>query len=231
MEGTGSGVLLGHDVRSGADVERPDALRPRGLTVIGKTGTGKSTLLEQLLVEDLRRGTAAVVIDPHGRLANRVLSLAPPGADDRLILLEPWPDRPFRLNLLDCPDPGNATALDRTVDHAVEVFKKLFDRGEDYQPRLERDLDAAIRTVIPNRGTLLDVLRLFSDPELRARYRAVVSDEAVSEYWDYFERLGREAERARRWKPRSTGSIGCSPRGSSATWSTPPPRPCPSTRC
>lgn len=118
-EGADSGVLLGYDVRSGEDVGLPDALRPRGVTVIGKTGTGKSTLLEQLLLADLHRGTPAVVIDPHGRLAGRVLSLAPSRAADRLILLEPWPDRPFRLNLLDCPDPGNATALDRTVDHAV----------------------------------------------------------------------------------------------------------------
>src|SRR5512144_3201285 len=190
-DGVGDGV--GH----GTDVELPDAVRPHGVTVIGKTGTGKSTLLEQLLLADLRRGTPAVVIDPHGRLVGRVLSLAPPAAADRLVLLEPWPDRPFRLNLLDCPDPDNDDAVDRTVDHAVEVFKKLFDRSEEYQPRLERDLDAAIRTVIPNRGTLLDVLRLFGDAQLRARYRRAVADEAVQGYWDYFDRLGREAEQAR----------------------------------
>ena len=45
-EGAGFGVLLGHDVHSDADVELPDALRTRGMTVIGKTGTGKSTLLD-----------------------------------------------------------------------------------------------------------------------------------------------------------------------------------------
>src|SRR5512144_302898 len=195
--GAGSGALLGRDVRSGEAVELPDTARPRGVTVIGKTGTGKSTLLEQLLLADLRRGTPAVVIDPHGRLASRVLTLAPPEAVDRLILLEPWPGRPFRLNLLDCPDPSSSEALDRTVDHAVEVFKKLFDRDEEYLPRLERDLDAAIRTVIPNHGTLLDVLRLFGDEGLRERYLEAVDDEAVQEYWGYFERLGREAERAR----------------------------------
>src|SRR5512144_2178114 len=195
--GAGSGALLGRDVRSGEAVELPDTARRRGVTVIGKTGTGKSTLLEQLLLADLREGTPAVVIDPHGRLASRVLSLAPHNVTDRLILLEPWPDRPFRLNLLDCPDPHNATALDRTVDHTVEVFKKLFDRSGEYLTRLERDLDAAIRTVIPNRGTLLDVLRVFGDPQLRARYRAAVRDDTVQEYWDFFERLGREAEQAR----------------------------------
>src|SRR5512144_336369 len=192
-----SDLLLGQDVDTGADVWLPDEVRLRGVTVIGKTGTGKSRLLERLVLDDLRRDIPAVVIDPHGRLVNRVLALAPADARERLILLEPWPESPWRLNLLDCPDPASDTALDRTVDQTVEVFKKLFDRAEEYQPRMERDLDAAVRTVLPNRGTLLDVLRLFTDDGLRERYQAAVADAAVEEYWDYFDRLGREAERAR----------------------------------
>jgi hypothetical protein len=189
-------VLLGHDTGDGQEVWLPDSSRSRGVTVIGKTGTGKSTLLEHLILADLRSGTPAVVIDPHGRLASRVAGLA--GQDrDRLILLEPWADRPFRLNLLECQDPQDEAAIGRTADHAVETVKKLFDRSDEYQPRLERDLDAAVRLVIPSGGTLLDVLRLFSDPALRAAYRsAVPSGNAVHEYWDYFERLG-QTERAR----------------------------------
>src|SRR5512147_252702 len=173
MGGDGSG--LGTDLDSGDPVVLPDQTRDLGVTVLGQTGYGKTTLLEQLILQDIAQGTSVIVIDAHGDLTQRILSLAQV-KDENLLLLEVWEDAPFRLNLFDCPDPSSAVAVDRTVSGIVQVFKRLFGSPREFYPRLERDLGNAARTVIANHGTLLDVPRLFWDPEF---YRAGAGEQST----------------------------------------------------
>src|SRR3954454_11794775 len=94
-------VELGRDVESGKRVWLRYADRVRGVSMIGKMGTGKSSLLEHLVLADIEQGTPGMVIDPHGLLAERIVRLTPPEHAHRVVLLEVDQDHPFGLNLLD----------------------------------------------------------------------------------------------------------------------------------
>ncbi len=179
-------VCIGGDDSSNTPVYLHDNYRPQHISIIGKTGYGKTTLLEHLILEDLRSNTSAIVIDPDGDLTRRIISLASKEQRERIALLEVWPDRPFRLNLLDCPDGD----IDRTVGGIITLFKRLFNAdGTDYAPRLERFLGNALRTLIPSGGTLADVPRLFIDAEFRTKMLTHVRNQSVLTFWRWYEQL------------------------------------------
>jgi hypothetical protein len=92
-------VLLGTDIRTGEQVRLPYADRRKGVAIIGKSGTGKSTLIEHLIRVDLNYGVPGMVIDPHGLLVERVMQLATPEQAERIILLEADEEGTFGLNL------------------------------------------------------------------------------------------------------------------------------------
>ena len=98
-------VPLGTDTKTHAPVYLPYADRDLGVAIIGKSGTGKSSLLEHMILTDLEQGTPGMVIDPHGLLAQRVMELATPEQADRIILLEALQTAPFGLNLLAVREP------------------------------------------------------------------------------------------------------------------------------
>jgi hypothetical protein len=113
-------VCLGTDTETGEEVWLRYEDRVLGVTVIGKAGTGKSTILENLVLADLAHGTPGMVIDPHGQLAEQVIRRATPEQAERIILLEAIRTKPFGLNLLAVRDavdedddrsPGQQTAL------------------------------------------------------------------------------------------------------------------------
>jgi Helicase HerA, central domain len=178
---------LGLDLETDEPVVLKDSHRRRHISVIGKTGYGKTTLLEHLILEDIHSNTSAVLIDPHGDLSQRIISLATQEERQRITLLEEWPDRPFRLNLLECAE---STKIDRTVDDILTLFLRLFDGGAQ-QPghRLRRYLGNALRTLIPNGRTLADTMRLFSDDDFRRAMLSGVQNRKVHEFWQLYDRL------------------------------------------
>ncbi len=156
----------------------PYAERDRGLTLIGKPGTGKSSLLEHLILADLSTGTPGIALDPHGLLAERVVSLAPQASADRLVLLDPS-DFPFGLNLLECHDPDSDREVTWAADGVVETVKKLYGEDSQYLPRLEKYLDLAARTLIPSHLTLADVSQVLTDDQFRRTCLAAVHGPAA----------------------------------------------------
>lgn len=181
------GALLGQDLTTSEPVVIDHASRTRHVSIIGRTGYGKTTALEHLILEDINAGTSAIVIDPHGDLSQRIITLASEDQRQRITLLEVWPERPFRLNLLACADP---TQLDRTVDDILTLFHRLFDTGDvQIGHRLHRYFGNALRTLIPNGGTLADVQRLFAEPEFRAAMLANVPNRKVREFWQLYDQI------------------------------------------
>src|SRR3954454_5075691 len=98
-------VLLGVDANTGDPVELRHENRTLGVSLVGKRGTGKSSLLEHLILADLENGTPGMVIDPHGLLAHRLIGLATPEQARGIVLLEAVTSNPFGLNLLVCRVP------------------------------------------------------------------------------------------------------------------------------
>src|SRR5215217_7932832 len=188
-------VYLGFDTKTGEEVWLRYEDRVLGTSTIGKSGTGKSTILENFVLDDLAHGTPGMVIDPHGDLAEQVIRRATPEQAERIILLEAIRTKPFGLNLLSVREPVDEDddPVTWAADSVVGAVKRLYGQADEFLPRFERYLDLAVRTLIPSGLTLLDAPRLFTDKEFRnSRLLRVPDDqerEALRTAWSAFDRL------------------------------------------
>ena len=152
------GVVIGTDVASGEDATLHYRDRILVVAIIGKPGTGKSSLMEHLILADLANGTPGLVIDPHGLLAERVISLASPEVKHRLFLLEVDEECPFGLNLLDV-DESRPDYITWAADSVIDTVKKLYGQADDYVPRLEKYLQRTKARSDPGRGSMPQACR------------------------------------------------------------------------
>lgn len=149
----------------------------RHIYCIGATGTGKSTLLLNLIQQTVQAGRGLTVIDVHGDLADAALALVPAGRTNDVIAFDAAGDSVVPFNPLACPDPA---AVDHVVSGVVSAFRKLFD---SWGPRLEALLRFSIFVAVERQGTLIDVLRLLTDKAFRDRVVAGVQDDIVRSFW------------------------------------------------
>lgn len=163
--------------------------------VIGKTGTGKSTLLETLMREDLRLGNGFALLDPHGDLAERVRDAVPEERKEDLTYFDVAdPDCQVRYNPL-----ANVPIADRAVTASgiLDAFKKLW--ADSWGPRLEHILRNSLIALLDHPGsTLADILRLMDDKRFRHTvanriYNPTVRGFWMREYEGYTARLRAEA--------------------------------------
>jgi len=154
--------------------------RRRHTYIVGKTGMGKSTLLLNCIVQDLRYGNGVAVIDPHGDLVERVLDYVPPRRINETIYFNPADaEYPIGFNVLSCPDPAQRHLV---ASGLVQVFKKIW--ADSWGPRLEYVLRNAFLALLEKPGnTLLGVPRLLVDDRYRARIMAGVRDPIVRHFW------------------------------------------------
>jgi hypothetical protein len=125
--------------------------RTQGLYVIGTTGTGKSTLLAQLILNDIKQGLGVCLIEPHGNLTNTVLSGIPDHRLSDVIYLDMTDSEyPFGLNLFQCPSPRTIVGMAKTASFVHHVFEKLWGVGAENAPRLMQVLRAVTRTLMEN---------------------------------------------------------------------------------
>ncbi len=152
----------------------------RHIWVLGKTGMGKSVLLEHLLVGLIRRGEGCALIDPHGDLAERVLDLVPSHRLNEVVLLDAADDQhPLGWNPLECHDPRARPLVAAGV---LGTFRKVF--SEFWGPRLEHVFRNTLLALLEVEGTtLLGVVRMLVDENYRARIVARVHDPLVRFYW------------------------------------------------
>src|SRR5438094_4890493 len=104
---------LGMDTQTGQIIELPQASRRQGLYIIGANGTGKTGLIENLILQDIDQGLGVGLLDPHGDLTNAILAKMTKRVDDVILLDITDEDYPFGLNLFACPNPQSNTAVQK----------------------------------------------------------------------------------------------------------------------
>jgi hypothetical protein len=148
--------------------------------IIGKTGTGKSTLIENMVVSDIKDGNGVALIDPHGDLAEKILTLIPRERINDVIYFNPADiDFPIAFNPL---EQIHADYHDLVASGLIAVFKKIW--TDFWGPRLEHILRYSIMTLLEYPGsTLLDIPRLLTDGEFRKTVVGKVKHPQVRAFW------------------------------------------------
>ncbi|WP_232668306.1 type IV secretion system DNA-binding domain-containing protein [Pseudonocardia sp. TRM90224] len=172
-------------------VSVPDARHH--LHVVGSTGTGKSTLLVQLILADIRRRRGVVVIDPKGDLVTDVLAHLPPAKRQQALIIDPDRQGPLPgLNPLNPPRPDRRDDL-LVVENLVTIFQRVF--AASWGPRTDDVMRAACLTLRaqPTPRSLIDLPTLLSDPDIRSRHLRAVTDPVLRGFWDWYEQLSDSA--------------------------------------
>lgn len=181
------GLLLGYNVFRGA--KKPIRLslndRQRHMYAVGQTGTGKSTFLENLALQDMLSGNGFAFVDPHGDTVERLLAMVPRERTEDVIYFSPADmEHPIGLNLFEFDTPDQKDFL---IQEVLNMLKKLYDPQSQgiMGPRYEHIFRNAALAVMadPNGSTFIDIPKLFRDPGFLKEKLQHVTDNTVREFW------------------------------------------------
>jgi len=166
------------NARRSFGIKRDD--RRRHMYIIGKTGMGKTTLLENLIISDIINGEGCCYIDPHGDTAEKMLKYIPAHRINDVIHFNPSDtDFPIAFNILEAVDESHKHLIASGI---VGVFKKQF--AESWGPRLEYILRNCILALLDYPGsTLLGIMRILVDREYREKVIDKIKDPVVKSFW------------------------------------------------
>ncbi len=155
--------------------------RRRHMYLIGKTGMGKSTVLENMIIEDIRAGRGVSVVDPHGDLAEKIIQYIPNNRINDVVYFNPSDiEYPIAFNLVEQVEPHLRHLV---ASGLIGVFQKLW--ADSWGPRLEYILRNAILAILDYPGsTLLGVVRMLSDKEYRKKVISNIKDPVVKAFWE-----------------------------------------------
>ena len=155
--------------------------RRRHMYLIGKTGMGKSTIQENMIVGDIRAGYGLAVVDPHGDLAEKIIEYIPSERINDVVYFNPADmEYPIAFNVLEQVEPHLRHLV---ASGLLGVFQKLW--ADSWGPRLEYILRNAILAILDFPGsTLMGVVRMLSDKSYRKRVVANIKDPVVKAFWE-----------------------------------------------
>ena len=157
--------------------------RRRHFYVVGQTGVGKSGFMEGMIAQDIKNGEGVAVVDPHGELVEHVLANIPKERLDDVVIFEPFDiSRPCGLNMLEYDSPEQK---DFAVQEMIAIFMKLFP-PEIIGPMFEHYMRNAMLALMAdkdNPGTLVEIPKMFTDPNFLQQRLAKVSDPVVRSFW------------------------------------------------
>jgi len=176
------GLLLGSNVYGGkvASVRLSPEQRVRHTHIIGASGTGKSTLLFNLIRQDIQNGEGLAVLDPHGDLVEQVLGIIPPGRVQDVVLVDPSDEEfPVGFNILSAHSELEKTLL---ASDLISVFQRLSTSwGDQMSSVLHNGILAFLES--SEGGTLSDLRRFLLDPAFRNSFLKTVRDPEIVYYW------------------------------------------------
>ncbi len=188
MELPEEGIILGKSVFRGQEkiVRILPNDRRRHIYSVGQTGTGKTYLMENLIIQDIQNGEGVCFIDPHGDSIDKILSYIPQNRVDDVVVFDPGDlERPMGLNMLeyDFNRPEQKTFI---INELINIFDKLYDLKTTGGPMFEQYLRNALGLIMSDKtemATLMDVQRVFTNEEYRARKLTQCSDPTIVEFW------------------------------------------------
>jgi len=175
------GVVLG-TFPNGKSAFLTDEDRRRHVYCIGKTGTGKSTTIQTMILDDLARGRGLALLDPHGQLAEQIADSIPHSRFNDTIYVDAADTYHIGFNPL-----GNVAPQQRPLvaAHVASTFTNIWHLSLEDTPRLLYILTNAVRLLLDMPGsTLLGLPRLLIDGDYRRRLLLNVQDPTIRNFWE-----------------------------------------------
>lgn len=178
----GAGLVLGENEHEGrtTKISLTADQRVQHTHIIGASGTGKSTLLFNLIRQDIENGDGVAVLDPHGDLIDRILGIIPASRIEDVILVDPSDtDYPIGFNILSAHSEQEKSLL---ASDLVSVFRRLASSwGDQMDTVLQNSILAFLES--SRGGTMADLRRFLIEPAFRADFLRTVSDPELIYYW------------------------------------------------
>ncbi len=189
------GLLLGFNDYRGikTDIRMTDDDRRRHLYIVGQTGTGKTTFINEMAKQDAKNGNGFCIIDPHGDLVEDVLTAIPKERAEDVIYFNPADmERPFGLNMLEY-DPSRPEQKTFVINEMIGIFDQLYDLRQTGGPMFEQYMRNAMLLIMedPESGsTLLEISKVLADEDFRRYKISKCKNPIVVDFWT------KEAEKA-----------------------------------
>lgn len=154
--------------------------RRRHVYIIGKTGTGKTTLLENMAIQDIQKGNGLAIVDPHGEFAEKMLDFVPSSRVNDVIYFNPADlEYPIAFNVLEKVVPEYRHLV---ASGLMGVFKKIW--PDVWSARMEYILNNAVLALLEYPGsTLLGINKILADKDFRDRVVEKLTDPSVKSFW------------------------------------------------
>lgn len=191
--------IIGIDTKTGQRVNIFKLSRLLGLYIIGIPGTGKTGLIENLIIQDIIQGVGVGLLDPHGDLTHAVLSRLPDRRVNDVIYLDITDyTYPFGLNLFECSDLTDPVEVQKTVDQVMHIFDRLFEVTRT-TPLIIQYLRNCTHTLVANPGyTIADIPLLLRNKGCRSKLVAKLRDRNVLGFWQDYDDMKPSDQRAER---------------------------------
>ncbi len=198
---TSRGVVLGKNTYGGSEtlVRFQPEDRLRHFYEIGQTGTGKTNLIKNMIIQDIQNGDGCAYIDPHGSDILDILAAIPPERHDDVIYFDPaHTQQPMALNIMEfdpeCPDQKTFV-----VNEIFSIFEKLFGDvpealGPMFQQYFRNAAMLALEGMEPGTATMGDIPRVLANAQFRKECLARSQNPVVNQFWEEIaEKAGGEA--------------------------------------
>lgn len=180
------GLYLGKSTYRGQERKVHMSLddRRRHMYIIGKTGTGKSEFLKEMLIQDIESGHGVCAIDPHGEFVEDILQLIPPERAEDVIYFNPSElARPMGMNMMEADSEEQRHFV---VGSIIGLMYKLYDphRTGIIGPRFEHAIRNAMLTIMYKKGTtFIELVRILTDSKYVDEMLPYIQDPVVKRYW------------------------------------------------